>query len=295
MTSLDKLSVAPVVKALCVGYPGSGKTGSLASLVNTGRYKLRVLDFDGNFDPLLTYVDPKYHENVDIVTLKDRLHPGQKRMETRGKPTALMAAQDYLNHWKYKDGEEEIDLGKPSEWGPDHILVLDSLTNMGRAVMNWVLFIQDRVVKGPRKSDWGVAQGFQEGLVEKLMSRDQVSCHTILTAHLKMIGPPEFEESDDTEEKKDKEKIRQHVSYKLFPSALGRALPPEIAKHCPYVLRYETIIIGQRTKRVIRTVPNLDFDGVAVPLKDIPDELRIEEGLKVIFEAVEKGVSRNEG
>jgi len=290
MTSLDALSVSPVVKALCVGYPGSGKTGSLAALANTGRYKLRILDFDGNFDPLLAYIDPEFHGNVDIVTLKDQLHSGQKRMETRGKPTAFKGAEDFLNRWKYKDDAgKEIDLGKPSEWGPDHVLVLDSLTNLGRAVMNWTLLIQDRVTKGPRKSDWGVAQGFQEGLVEKLMSREQISCHTILTAHLKMIGPPEFETDDDTEVKKDKEKVRQHVSYKLFPSALGRALPPEIAKHCPYVLRYETIIIAGRVKRVIRTVPNLDFDGVAVPLKSIADELSIEDGLKIIFEAVEKG------
>ena len=237
MTSLDALSASPVVKALCVGYPGSGKTGSLAALANAG-YKLRILDFDGNFDPLLAYVEPQFRANVDIVTLKDRTHSGKKRIETMGKPTALPRAEDFLNRWKYKDAAgDEIDLGAPSQWGPDHVLVLDSLTNMGRAVMNWVLFIQDRVVKGPRKNDWGIAQGFQEGLVEKLMSREQVGCHTIVTAHLKMIGPPEFEMDDDDEVKKDKEKVRQHVSYKLFPSALGRALPPEIAKHCPYVLR----------------------------------------------------------
>lgn len=293
MTSLDKLSVAPVVKALCVGYPGSGKTGSLAALANAG-YKLRILDFDGNFDPLLAWIKPEFRKNVDIVTLKDRMVGGRKRIETQGKPTALMDADAYLTRWKYKDGDEEIDLGRPSEWGPDTVLVLDSLTNMGRAVMNWVLFIQDRVAKGPRKSDWGVAQSFQEGLVEKLMSREQVSCHTILTAHLKMIGPPEFEVDDDEEVKKDKEKVRQLVSYKLFPSALGRALPPEIAKHCPYVLLYETIIIAGRVRRMIKTVPNLAFDGVAVPLKDIPDELSIEDGLAKLFEAVKRGGKSDE-
>ncbi len=297
MVALNAMTSAPIYKGLHVGYPGAGKTGCLASVMNTGRFKLRVLDFDGKFDPLRTYIKPEYHANVDIVTLKDMRRLGAKRMETVGRPVAFAKAMDLLNHWKYKNADgTETDLGKPSEWGGDTILLVDSLTNMGQAVMNWTLFCQDRVVKGPRKADWGIAQHSQEAVVQAVMSREAVGCHVVLTAHLKLIGPPGDEEDDedkgpggDPTAQEARQKLMKFVGYKLFPSALGRALPPEIAKHCPFVIRHEVKIAAGRVKRVMQTVPNLDFDGVTAPLIGLPDELPIEDGLLRIFTALEKG------
>ena len=200
MTALSDLKSAPIYKGLHVGYPGAGKTGCLASVINTGRYKLRVLDFDGKYDPLRTYIKPEFHPLIDIVTLRDIRFLGAKRMETQGRPQAFARAIDLLKHWKYKNADgTETDLGKPAEWGGDTIVMVDSLTNMGRAVMNWTLFCQDRVAKGPRRSDWGIAQDSQEALVQEVMSRERIGCHVVLTAHLKLIGPPEESEDDEDE------------------------------------------------------------------------------------------------
>ena len=63
--SLQDFASTAVVKTLAAGYPGTGKTGSLASLANSGRYNLRVLALDGNTTiiPLLRYIKPACHHH----------------------------------------------------------------------------------------------------------------------------------------------------------------------------------------------------------------------------------------
>ena len=54
------------------GWPKGGKTGAIAALLNAG-YKVRVLDFEGNIDPLLQYTKPEFLKNLDIATFQDVL------------------------------------------------------------------------------------------------------------------------------------------------------------------------------------------------------------------------------
>jgi len=155
MTNLSDLVTTLPVKAFAIGKPGSGKTGSIAALANTGKIKVRMLDFDGNYQSLLTYVKPEFRKNVDIVTLKDRLRL-RNHLEC-AQPKAFERAIGLLLEWKYKDGDaNEVNLGSSREWGLDTLIVLDSLPSMGRASMRRNDFIEGRVGKAKRIQDWGI-------------------------------------------------------------------------------------------------------------------------------------------
>src|ERR1700692_1276245 len=49
MTNAANLLRNPALRIMVVGYPGTAKTGSLASLLNAG-FKIRMLDYDGNIE-----------------------------------------------------------------------------------------------------------------------------------------------------------------------------------------------------------------------------------------------------
>ena len=273
------------VKALSLGYPGTAKTGSLAALANSGRYKLRIVDLDGNAAPLYEYIDPKFYENVDIVTIQEDLKLVGNAIRTKGPPVVFKKTMDLLTQWRYTEGDQETDLGSLYDWGTDTVLVLDSLTALGKAAMRRVLMLQNRLDSGPRQKDWGLAQTDQEAVCEILTS-GAINCHVIVTAHLKLIGPPEVEASDDPDVKEGKKKVGNIIPYRYYPSALGKALPPEIGKHFPFIMLYQSKMVGGKVKRQVVTMPREDVD-VKVPLASIPDTLPVDSALLTLFDAVE--------
>ena len=58
MAKASTLLKSKPLRIMLLGFPGSGKTGSLAPLANAG-FKLRILDFDGNLDPMLRRLTPQ--------------------------------------------------------------------------------------------------------------------------------------------------------------------------------------------------------------------------------------------
>ena len=286
--TLASYASSRTVKAMAVGFPGTAKTGSLACLANAG-YSLRVIDLDGNHDPLLEYIEPENYKNVHLVVLKDRMRfmPGDKAtpggLVPAGAPKAFETALRLFDRFKYKtlDGEE-IDLGPVSTWGTNDVLVVDSLTAMGEAAMARTLFLQGRTGMTKREKDWGLAQADQDNYCDLLST---APCHVIVTAHLKLIGPKDIRSDDSSEVKEQKEKAQQIVPFRLYPSALGRALPPTIARHFAFLLRYEAVTRGRQTKRVI-SAEATEASDAKLPLAGIPDRLDIADGLLRIFDAV---------
>ena len=281
------------VKALLIGYPGSAKTGSLASLANAG-YNIRILDFDRNIDPLFEYVNKDCMKNVSVIQFADKLVSKKfssrkgfiEKIVPNGPPTAFARALKAMNEWP------EDDLGGVDTWGPNDVLVLDSLTTMGEAAMRRVLHMNNRLAKGPRQSDWGIAQSEQANMLEILKT---YNCHILVTAHLKMIGPKFIDDltDDDTVEdlaeavKQAMETATGLIPTKLFPSALGRALPQEIGKLFPFIIRYVSRTRGNKVERVISLTPSEDCD-TKIPLTGLPKDLGVEDGLLKIFQMVEK-------
>lgn len=288
MTSATNLAKKRRVRAMAVGYPGSGKTGALAALVNAG-FNVRVLDFDGNFDPLLEFATPEGLERLEIVTLEDKLRFAGTAVEPSGMPDAYARAMKLLDNWKYSTAEgEEVDLGPVRDWGQRDVLVVDSLSGMGRAAFRRILKINNRNSTNTRDKDWGSAMADQEAFVERITSND-FACHIYMTAHLKIIGPkpPRLDKDDNLADVKVKyaEALADLVPTRLFPSALGQTLPQNIAEHFPTVLRFESKNVNGKAKRVIRTQPTPEFD-VKVPTASLPPELPVDDGLLTIFKAL---------
>lgn len=288
MPSLDTLAANPYAKVLIIGYPGSAKTGALVSLANAG-YKLRILNFDGNIAPLVNFIKPEFRKNVDVVILQDKLRGGGKRMVPDGLPTAFNDMARMLDNWKYKDPTtgDEIDLGRPKDWGADTVLVLDPLSRVGKASMRRILAMNNRSDKSARKNDWGAAMDEQEAIVEKLCSQ-YIRCNVVVISHLTLVGPDIDWDPDDEVKAEQAKKTVAALDYKLFPDVLGRKLPPRIAGYFDTVIKAEVVGTSHSAKRILSTKLDPDID-VKVPALDVPKELPIESGLLTIFRALTKG------
>src|SRR5262245_38973356 len=134
MPSLANHQSSEFTKLLLMGDSKSGKTGALASLVP--KFKLRILDFDNGLDALAQIVrrdNPGSLEGIEFRTLRDKFKSSPLGPIVDGTPTAFVDALRMLDHWKYGN----VDLGKPSEWGSDTILVLDSITFMSDAAFRF--------------------------------------------------------------------------------------------------------------------------------------------------------------
>ena len=99
-------------KLLIEGDSGSGKSGSLASLVKAG-YKLRILDFDNGLEPLKQFIlrdCPDKIDNVEFVSLRDVRKAGPEG-PTVTSAKAFMKGVKLLDKWKYtNDDGTETDL-----------------------------------------------------------------------------------------------------------------------------------------------------------------------------------------
>src|ERR1700719_2135528 len=112
MANAVKLLATNPVRCLMVGYPGSGKTGSLACLLNAG-FKMRFMDFDGNLEPLMLYADRDKLVNLDVLHFEDQMRlTSNGFMEPVGIPQAFFQAHQAMDHWRYKDDDgADVDLG----------------------------------------------------------------------------------------------------------------------------------------------------------------------------------------
>ena len=279
MTNLANHPALEMVKMLIVGDPGTGKTGALASLPPAG-YNLRILNFDrpDGLRPLLNFMPAKFRANVDYVNCHDRIKIGAKRIETIGKPKALTIATNLLdNGWKYIDEDGvEVDLGNVSDWGPKDVVVLDSLTSMGRASMRRTLSLNTRVQKGARKSDWGQAIDIQDGFCEKLCG-DDTPCNVVVISHLTLLT---LDDKDDDDESS---KPINAFGTKRYPSALGNKLPQKIGQHFDVIVEARLVGSGRNVRRVLTAQPRLDLD-LRAPVVNVPAELSLETGLVQLFE-----------
>jgi len=289
MASMDDILSGGELPAriMIVGYPGGAKTGALASLVNAG-FKLRILDFDGNLDPLIRFSNrDKLVKNVDVIQLKglDKVKMGSQVIEPDGVPVAFATAFKMMNRWEYKNKKgENVDLGASKDWGPDTVMVLDSMTTMGDAAMLRALKLSGRTFADTTDRIYGMAMGEQERFIKAITS-DQNHFHTIVMAHLRIIGPRDVRKGDSEIQKQIKEAVAEMIDPRLYPSALGWQLPQTIAKEFPTVLLAEKKVTGKKITHHLRTVTSQELD-LKFPGPSLPDDMpSIEDGaLLKVFE-----------
>lgn len=265
MPSLKQHQSNEYVKLLLLGDAKSGKTGSLISLVKAG-YRLRILDLDNLLDILAKLIAeqcPGLIDNVEFRSLRD-----VSKMTAAGpvisKATAFIEATKMLDRWKYKtDDGEEVDLGIPSEWGPDCILVIDSLSRLCDACYDWCESVIPPSRSGKEmdgRAIYGNAQDAVESMLAMLTSKS-FACNLIVIAH------GMFQEQGDG-------------TMKIFPQGVGQKLSPKIPQYFPNYIRYT----NKGGKRTIQ----LESDGMIDLANTNPNAfekktLSIESGLADFF------------
>jgi hypothetical protein len=267
MPSLANHQSNSYTKLLLIGDAKSGKTGSLVSLVKAG-YKLRILDLDNLLDILKYKIleeCPDSLDNVEFRTIRDRYKAGPTGSILDGKPSAWINTIKMLDNWKYDD----VDYGKPAEWGSDTILVIDSLSRLCDAAYDFHESIIPRGKSGDYDSRavYGNAQDDIEKVLAMLTS-SSFAVNLIVMAHGQYLDLPDG-------------------TTKIFPQSVGAKLSPKIPQYFPTVIRY----VNKSGKRSIQLNSDAMIDLANTnPSAFEGKTLPIETGLADIFAAL-KGKS----
>ena len=257
MPSLAEHPSSNVVKMLVCGDSGSGKSGSLASLVDAG-YQLRILDFEAGLDPLVGFVQDKSKlGNVKYETLKDEFKIVGTNLAVKSAP-AFQRAMGLLQDW---DG------GGPVQDWPDPentILVIDTIGSMARAGFNMVLkannVLQPMGTRGgPETSHWGAAMDNIDRLLDNITTPALVPCHLIVLAHIT------YQEREG------------EGAVKAFPELFTKSQNPKAGRRFNNLLSL-SLTGGERSFKTKR-------DGLLAckTSRPIKDKYKIETGLAEIF------------
>jgi len=260
MPSLNEHETSEFRKLMLIGNSGSGKTGALTPLVAAG-YKLRIIDLDAGLDALVNHVreiNPELLKNIEYQTFRDKMKMGPTGPKVVGAPKAYLNTLTALEHWPDDDSD-------PAEWGKDTILVIDSLTNLGRAAFQWARAINP-LSGGGKKQDgrqwYGMAQDLLQDLIANVTS-DAFKTNVIIISHIELTD--------------------QQGIIKGYASAIGKALGPKIPVFFNTLLLSELSGTGKNVKRRIKTFPTALIDVKnPVPMR-IEAEYPIETGLADIF------------
>ncbi len=251
-------------KLLLIGEAMSGKTGALVSLLKVG-YKLRIQDYDNKLDVLKYYAQhecPHLLDNVEYVSLRDKRKTTPLGSMIDGKPRAFIEGMKLLDNWKYiDDAGMEVDFGKPSEWGRDTILIIDSLSRLCDAAFDFREPLVPVGKSGERdmRAVYGDAQDAVEMLLATLTSKT-FATNVIVIAHIT------YQDQADG-------------STKGFPQGVGQKLSPKIPQYFPSAV----LFTNKGGKRTIQTnsTPLIDLANPA-PFK-MEKSYPIETGLADFF------------
>lgn len=263
MPSLANHQSNEYTKLLIEGDSGSGKTGALASLVAAG-YKLRILDMDNGLDALVQFVrrdSPDKIANVEFRTLRDKYKSSPEGPIISGTPKAFVDAVKMLDRWKYTHEGEEIDLGVPANWGPECILVIDTLTFLSDAA--WAFREPLAVVGKDGKYDKrAVYKDAQDAIENVLAFITGVTFETnvIVNSHIRYIDNPDG-------------------SKKGYPNSVGSALGPIIPRYFNSVALCES----RMGKRTIQTAATAMIDLKNPKPFEMAKSYPIETGLAEFF------------
>lgn len=258
MPALAEHSSAEFVKLLYIGNSGTGKTGSLVSLVKEG-YRVRVLDLDEGVEVLKHFVLAECPNNIALVdyeTERDQYKGGPMGPMIKGQPKAFINACKLLDKW--------TDDSVPAEWGSDTIFVLDSLSGLGRAALAWATGLNPGA-KDPRQW-YKQAQDAIENVVATLTSKD-FRANVIITSHVNIV-----EGSDGT--------------TRGYANAIGKALGPVLPRYFNTLVLAESTGQGKSTRRRIKTVPTGMIDLKSANPFKVDAELPLETGMATLFAAL---------
>lgn len=218
---------APIQKMLYIGDSGTGKTGSLVSLVRDG-YRLRIIDYDNGLSSLAAFVAkecPYKADNVDYVTFRDKYKAGPSGPIVKGQPRAYVDSLKAMERWPTDESD-------PAEWGHDTVLVIDSMTRMGRAAFEWAKGMNPGA-KDPRQWFYSAQQVVENAIA--LLTSESFFTNVIVISHITLV---EFEDG----------------TQRGYPSTIGKAFSKNVGSYFDTLLVAEARGSGANVKREIKTV-----------------------------------------
>ena len=269
MPSLADHSSSSIVKLLLLGDAKSGKTTSLASLALAG-YKLRILDLDNLLDPLATRIrahNPEALHNVEYRSIRDAYKGTAAGTVIDGKPRAWISSLQMLNHWKYDD----VDLGVPATWGPDCILVIDSLSRWCDAAYDFheVMIPKGKSGDADGRAIYGNAQDDVERQLANLTS-PSFATNVIVICHGNYITQP-------------------GGATKIFPQGVGQKLSPKIPQYFPNYLRMTKL--GEKRTLQLNSDALIDL-AHNLPPGFVTKDLSPDTGLAEFFTAIRESAAK---
>lgn len=260
MTSLADHHASQFAKIIYIGDSGTGKTGSLVSLVSAG-YQLRILDMDNGLDSLVAFARrecPDKLVNVNFETRRDKYEATASGPIISGTPVAFIGALKLMTKWS--------DDTKPSEWGERTIFVLDSLSAFSKAAFEWAKGMNP-TAKDPRTWFYTAQKAVEDTV--SLLTGEAFHCNVIVISHVNIQELPDG-------------------SVKGYANAVGRALGAVLPRYFNTLILAESTGSGTNVKRKIKTVPTGVIDlKTPVPFK-LDKELPLETGLATIFEKLKE-------
>lgn len=269
MAKLSDHQSAKFVKVLYIGDSGTGKTGSLVSLVKAG-YDLRILDLDNGLDILRQYVlreAPERLDSIDFETVRDQYKKGpimaNGRLIGQGpsvtQPKAYLKAVDLMTKWS--DGSV------PAEWGEKTVFVIDSLTGLGKSAFEWARGMDPNAKDG--RNWYGTAQASLDHVIAMLTSED-FHANVIVISHVQYV-----EEGEN--------KIA-----KGYTNTIGKALGPIIPRYFNNLILAESSGSGKNVRRKIKTLPTGMIElKTSVPFK-LDTDLDLGTGLSELFTLIKE-------
>lgn len=257
MPTLDEHQSGDFTKVVYIGGSGTGKTGSLVSLLQAG-YDLVILDMDNGLDVLKQYARQRCPDRLSAVrfeTVRDeyKAHSVMGPV-VKGTPKAFVRSTELMTKWS--------DDTVPAEFGPQTIFVLDSLTGLSKAAFEWAKALNPSA-KEPR-TWYGVAQGAIENIIAMLTS-EAFHANVVVISHVDVREMPDG-------------------TFKGSIMSIGKALNDVLPKYFNTLVLAESTGSGESVKRKIKVRPTGVID-LKTPVPDdlIPKDFPLETGLADLF------------
>jgi len=254
MPTLDQHQSRDYTKLIYLGDSGTGKTGSLVSLLQAG-YSMKILDMDNGLDALIHYGRAAGADlsKVEFETIRDKYKSTKAGPVISGMPKAFVAALDKMSEWS------EIE-------DPNCIFVLDSGSAFGRAAFEWAKGMNP-TAKDPRQWYFAAQQAVESSIA--MLTGDDFRMNVIVITHVNY------------------KEIIEGMN-KGYPNMVGSALGPVIPKYFNTMVLAESSGTGANVKRKIKTLPTGVID-LKLPNPKVEGTLPLETGLATIFQQLKAG------
>lgn len=285
------------IKMLLVGDSKAGKTGALVSLLRAG-YNVRVLDMDNGTDFIEGALkrDPAALARFSAQVCTD----GALRV----KRTALVGGKQIEGFAFAPDGtawdkalamfHSWPEFGPIETWGEDTVFVIDSLSFLSQAALNWVLKLNGRFGSRAIDMDIGDAQTLIRGVLGTLFNTE-LRCNVIVITHLDYRGGNLLRTAGTPTRPAPTPDHNDLSVEKAYPMTLGKALNNVVGRYFNTMFLVQSKGTGDSLKRVICT-KNTRIGTAVIDLAsvdpEVPAELPIETGLAEYFRIVKGDLGR---